>query len=148
MAYAETFLSEEKVSKYPADRVESLKNVFRCVLIGLFLSRMVLQTYGNFHKTTCNKFKMVYCIYWGATGFNFQNILYFFLWRSDFILANSADSDEMWHYAAFHLGLHCLAKWDCSGSFVECLTRDRGAEGLSLTGVTALCPRARTVILA
>ena len=26
------------------------------------------------------------------------------------ILANSADSDEMQHYAAFHLGLHCLPK--------------------------------------
>ena len=24
------------------------------------------------------------------------------------ILANSADPDEMQHYAAFHLGLHCL----------------------------------------
>ena len=27
-----------------------------------------------------------------------------------------------------------------SGSVVECLTRDREARGLSLTGVTALCP--------
>ena len=27
-----------------------------------------------------------------------------------------------------------------SGSVVECLARDRGAVGLSLTGVTALCP--------
>ena len=27
-----------------------------------------------------------------------------------------------------------------SGSVVECLTQDRGAAGLSLTGVTALCP--------
>ena len=27
-----------------------------------------------------------------------------------------------------------------SGSVVECLTRDRGAAGSSLTGVTALCP--------
>ena len=25
-----------------------------------------------------------------------------------FIFANSADPDEMPHYAAFHLGLHCL----------------------------------------
>ena len=28
-----------------------------------------------------------------------------------FILANSADPDEMPHYAAFHLGLHCLPKY-------------------------------------
>ena len=27
------------------------------------------------------------------------------------ILANSADPDEMQHYAAFHLGIHCLAKY-------------------------------------
>ena len=26
----------------------------------------------------------------------------------DFVLANSADPDEMTHYAAFYLGLHCL----------------------------------------
>ena len=31
-------------------------------------------------------------------------------------------------------------KRDRSGSLVECLTRDRRAAGLSLTGVTALCP--------
>ena len=30
--------------------------------------------------------------------------------------------------------------WECSGSVVECLTQDQGAAGLSLTGVTALCP--------
>ena len=27
------------------------------------------------------------------------------------ILTNSADPDEMQHYAAFHLGLHCLPKY-------------------------------------
>ena len=27
------------------------------------------------------------------------------------MLANSADPDEMQHYAAFHLGLHCLPKY-------------------------------------
>ena len=31
------------------------------------------------------------------------------------ILANSADPDEMQHYAAFHLGLHCLPKYPLSG---------------------------------
>ena len=41
--------------------------------------------------------------------------------------------------------LICLTKWDndyreCSGSVVECLTRYRGAAGLSLTSVTVLCP--------
>ena len=31
------------------------------------------------------------------------------------ILANSADSDELQHYAAFHLGLHCLPKYPFRG---------------------------------
>ena len=38
--------------------------------------------------------------------------------------------------------------WERSSSVVECLTQDRRAAGLSLTGVTALCPWARTLILA
>ena len=32
-----------------------------------------------------------------------------------------------------------------SGSVVECLSRDHGAAGSSLTGVTALCPSARHI---
>ena len=31
------------------------------------------------------------------------------------ILANSADPDEMQHYSAFHLGLHCLHKYPFRG---------------------------------
>ena len=31
------------------------------------------------------------------------------------ILANTADPDEMQHYAAFHLGLHCLPKYQFRG---------------------------------
>ena len=31
-------------------------------------------------------------------------------------------------------------KWECSGSVVECLTRDRRAAGSSHTSITALCP--------
>ena len=33
----------------------------------------------------------------------------------DFVLANSADSDEMPHYVAFYLGLHCSQKYLFSG---------------------------------
>ena len=32
-----------------------------------------------------------------------------------FILVNSADSDEMPPYVAFHLGLHCLSKYPFTG---------------------------------
>ena len=30
--------------------------------------------------------------------------------RTVFTLTNSVDPDEMWHYAVFHLGCHCLSK--------------------------------------
>ena len=32
-----------------------------------------------------------------------------------FIFANSVDLDEMPHYVAFHLGLHCLPKYLFAG---------------------------------
>ena len=31
--------------------------------------------------------------------------------EDQFFLVNSADPDEMPHYVAFHLGLHCLPKY-------------------------------------
>ena len=31
------------------------------------------------------------------------------------IVANSADPDEMQHYAAFHLGVHCLPMYPIRG---------------------------------
>ena len=31
------------------------------------------------------------------------------------LIANSADLDEMLHYVAFHLGLHCLPKYQFRG---------------------------------
>ena len=35
--------------------------------------------------------------------------------KIDFVLANSADPDEMPHHAAFHLGLRCLPKYPFRG---------------------------------
>ena len=35
--------------------------------------------------------------------------------KIDFILANSADRDEMPKYVAFYLGLHCLPKYPFRG---------------------------------
>ena len=35
----------------------------------------------------------------------------FFLLRSFFVLVNSVDPDEMLHYAAIYLCLHCLPKY-------------------------------------
>ena len=45
----------------------------------------------------------------------------------------------------FVIKIFVLSISERSGSVVECLTRDRGAAGLSLTGVTALCPWARHI---
>ena len=36
-------------------------------------------------------------------------------WKTILILANSADTDEMQHNAAFHLGLHYLSKYPFRG---------------------------------
>ena len=42
-------------------------------------------------------------------------IIVFICLKIDFVFANSADPDEMLHYAAFHLGLHCLPKYPFRG---------------------------------
>ena len=38
----------------------------------------------------------------------FLNYDVFLYLKVGLMLANSADTDEVQHYAAFHLGLHCL----------------------------------------
>ena len=43
-------------------------------------------------------------------GYNFKKMFFFLSLKIYFVLANSADPDEM-HYAAFHVGLHCLQKY-------------------------------------
>ena len=48
----------------------------------------------------------------------FKNIIFISL-KIDFVLANSAEPDEMPHYAAFHLGLYCLPKYLLSWMKVE-----------------------------
>ena len=55
---------------------------------------------------------------------------------------------EFGRHHVWQLILYVQSVWERSGSVVECLTRDRGAAGSSLTGVTALCPLARSLILA
>ena len=37
----------------------------------------------------------------------------YFILKIVFVLANSVYPYEMPHYAAFHLGLHCLPVWFC-----------------------------------
>ena len=50
-------------------------------------------------------------VYIGVTGYNFQIKIAFLFLKIIFALANGAEPDEMPHYAAFHLGLHCLPKY-------------------------------------
>ena len=54
-------------------------------------------------------------MYRGVTGYNFKKNIIFLSLKMDFVLANSADTDKMMHYAVFHLGLHCLPKYCVKG---------------------------------
>ena len=46
---------------------------------------------------------MVHCTYLGVKSYGFQKDFVFLSLKMDFVLANSADPDEMLHDAAFHL---------------------------------------------
>ena len=48
-------------------------------------------------------------------------------------------------FGSFIYGILIVDNSNFGSSVVECLTPDRGAAGSSLTGVTALCPRARHI---
>ena len=50
-----------------------------------------------------------------VTGGGFLNLGEFLSMKAVLISANSADPDEMQHYAAFHLGLRCLSKFPFRG---------------------------------
>ena len=53
---------------------------------------------------------MVHCVYEGDIGLISKSNCISFpedLW----VLINNVDTDEMPHYAAFHLSLHCLPKF-------------------------------------
>ena len=67
-----------------------------------------LYTNGFFLLVWYNKFGIVHCTYLKVSAYNFLKILYFFVRGSFFTITNSVDLDEMLHYAAIHLGLHCL----------------------------------------
>ena len=90
---------------------------FKLQIIGFwFLSHICLKSvfnplYANglFLLAWYNKLGIVHCTYQGVSGHSFQKILCFCL-KIFFTFTNSADPDEMQHYAAFHLGLHCLQK--------------------------------------
>ena len=49
---------------------------------------------------------------WQVKFLNYDVFLYL---KIVLMLANSVDPDEMQHYAAFHLGLHCLPTYPFRG---------------------------------
>ena len=55
--------------------------------------------------------RMVYCVHLGVTGYKFQIKIVFLSLKIVCDTAKSVDPDEMLHYAAFHLGLHCLPNY-------------------------------------
>ena len=46
-----------------------------------------------------------------GVSYNFKENIVFFRLKNLFTITNSEDPDEMHHYAAFHLELHCLEKY-------------------------------------
>ena len=54
---------------------------------------------------------MVHCIHCWVTGYSSIYNIVFLSLKINFVLANSADPDEMPHNVAFLLGLHCLPKY-------------------------------------
>ena len=46
-----------------------------------------------------------------GVGLYFSKQIVFFCLKFFFTFTNSVDPDEMQHYAAFHLGIHCLQKY-------------------------------------
>ena len=47
----------------------------------------------------------------GVSGYNLKKNIVFYCLKIYFTFTNSVEPDEMQHYAAFHLGLHCLQKY-------------------------------------
>ena len=54
-------------------------------------------------------------VYFKRSQVEFLNFQVFLSLKVVLVLASSADSDEMQHYAAFHLGSHCLPKYPLRG---------------------------------
>ena len=51
----------------------------------------------------------------GVTGYNLPKYCISFFEDGFFVLVNSADTDEIPHQVAFHLGFHCLPKYPFRG---------------------------------
>ena len=81
--------------------------------VQLSLTINLLYTDGFFLLICHSKFGIVHYTYLGVSDFNFKRL--YSLFKDHFTLTNNVDPDEMQHYAAFHLGLHCLQKYSFRG---------------------------------
>ena len=54
------------------------------------------------------KLQIVHCTLYIESSQLFPKYIVFLSLKIEFVLATSADADEMQRYAAFHLGIHCL----------------------------------------
>ena len=64
---------------------------------------------SSFWFDTINHGK-VHCTYLGVSGYDCLDKILYFLSEDFFTFTNSVDTDEMQHYAAFHLGSSLFAK--------------------------------------
>ena len=69
-------------------------------------------------------------VYQRVIGFNFQIKIVFLSQKIILYMANSADLDEMLHYALFHLGFHFLQ---------VCISESLVYKGLTLYSIITPC---------
>ena len=74
---------------------------------------------------TSDVIKSFDCIYCKVTGYSFKKDIVFLSLMTKFVSVNSADPDEMPHYAAYHLGLHCLPKYLLGASSLQRVKREK-----------------------
>ena len=67
----------------------------------------IYMSFETLHCTTCRVPRES----WTRECPNVPTLTLFLSLKMYFVLANSADPDEMGTYTAFHLGLHCLPKY-------------------------------------
>ena len=89
--------------KVPKCKLTEMRNKYR--LLTLLRQMEFLTTF----YTAKSGWSIVYME--GVTGYNFQNNNLSLSLKIDFVLANSADPDEIPHYAAIHMGISCLSKY-------------------------------------
>ena len=102
------------------------------------ISNNPLYTNGFILLVWYNKLGIVHCTYLGVSGYNFQKILYSFVWRSFLPFQTVQSRMKCSIYAAFHLGLHCLQKYLLRGYFIwlfpVCKSTHLGVSPMGLSG--------------